>query len=124
MKDITVKTLSEDDQKIIQNMRNIGMSRKASTMLGFLMVFNSGSVADITKATDLRQSEICMASKELAPWITVDKISSGNQSRPKCVYSLDSPKSAIIHYYNAILKNRAKEDKSYKVLLDAFVPTV
>lgn len=100
-KDYEIKVLDEDDYVFIEMLSKIGMSRKVSIIMAYLVNVNEASSREIEISTGLRQPEISLAMRLMRnqSWVSVHLEKKSGKGRPTKIYSLAAPVDKIISYY-------------------------
>ena len=106
MKEFEVKVLDDDDQRFIEALKDLGMSRNIATTLTYLTNVPEASSQEIEMSTGLRQPEVSVAMRYMRKntWISVHDKKTSGKGRPTKIYSLSAPVDRIVqHYENKIL---------------------
>lgn len=115
MKQIGITRLDEKDEKIVEVLTNLGMSRTTSLALACLRDSEKAEMArNIEVKTGLRQPEVSIAMKELAEkgWVNVSKQKKAGKGRPINLYILRVKFSDIISYIENKQKGKFSESKT------------
>jgi len=119
MKTRIIETMTEEDEKIVTNLRAIGMTRKASKVLTYMLQKGSGSALDIEITTGMRQPEVSIGLKELSTWMKTELNNRNGSKRPVTIYSMAVPVSDVItHYYRDACRNWDVVSSAYESLVD------
>ena len=106
MKEFEVKVLDDDDQRFIEALKDLGMSRNIATTLTYLTNVPEASSQEIEMSTGLRQPEVSVAKRYMRKntWINIHDKKTAGKGRPTKIYSLSAPVDRIVqHYENKIL---------------------
>lgn len=107
MKEYEMKILDEDDQRFIDALKDLGMSRNIATTLTYLTNVKEASSQEIEMSTGLRQPEVSVAMRNMCKntWVNVHDKKTAGKGRPTKIYSLSTPVEKIVqHYENKILE--------------------
>ena len=107
MKEFEVNVLDEDDQRFIDALKDLGMSRNIATTLTYLTNVSEASSQEIEMSTGLRQPEVSVAMRNMCKntWVDVHDKKTAGKGRPTKIYSLAAPVDKIVqHYENKILE--------------------
>ena len=101
MRDAMMELFDEEDNRFVEQMQTLGMSRKAARVFTFLCQRTSGTSREIEKAAKLHQPEVSVGIQELLSWLAVEKVESRyTKSRATARYSLSVPWKVVVeHYY-------------------------
>ena len=102
-----MKILDEDDQRFIDALKDLGMSRNIATTLTYLTNVKEASSQEIEMSTGLRQPEVSVAMRNMCKntWVNVHDKKTAGKGRPTKIYSLSTPVEKIVqHYENKILE--------------------
>jgi predicted transcriptional regulator len=101
MKDSAIKILDDKNLEFAHILRRIGVQQNVATFITFLMNVDKATAREIEIGSDLRQPEICTASRVLRKngWLEEDDIKRGGKGRPFKVYKLKATISEIIKYF-------------------------
>ena len=106
MKEFEVNILDDDDQRFIEALKDLGMSRNIATTLTYLTNVSKASSQEIEMSTGLRQPEVSIAMRYMRKntWVNVSEKKTAGKGRPTKIYSLSAPVDTIVqHYENKIL---------------------
>ncbi len=119
MQDRKIEVFTEEDEQIVNQLRAIGMTRKAAKVLTYLMQKGAGAARDIEISADLRQPEVSVGLKELSTWLDVELVTRAGYRRPVTIYAMKVPfKEVVNHYYDIACKNRNAVTIAYKSLVE------
>ncbi|MBW6469687.1 MAG: transcriptional regulator protein [Methanosarcinaceae archaeon] len=107
MKGFEVKILDEYDNRLIDALKDLGMSRNVATTLTYLTNVQEASSQEIEMSTGLRQPEVSVAMQYMSKntWVDVHDKKKAGKGRPTKIYSLSAPVDKIVqHYENRILE--------------------
>ena len=98
MKDLAVKVLDEADEEFVEILIKQGLKRKTAKVLAYLKCVDKAKSKDLEVGSDLRQSDVSFAMRELraSKWIDESDEKKPGKGRPYKVYSLKVPISKII----------------------------
>jgi predicted transcriptional regulator len=109
----TIKLFSDDEKRVVADLKAIGMSRKAAHVMTYLIVIGPCVSEEIEQATGLRQPEVSLGVSELKKWILVER----EEGTRRKVISFNVPAIEILEYYYAKLMSiRENQDTSYQSL--------
>lgn len=110
MKDLSYRTLDDQDFAFIELLRSIGMQRNVATLIAFLRNVPEATSRDIEMTTDLRQPEVSIAIRDLRTkgWVEEYEIKNKGKGRPMKVYHLAVSIGDIIKHIEG--EKKAEED--------------
>jgi predicted transcriptional regulator len=90
MKNLLVKQFDENDEEIVDALISLGTGRPIARVLAYLQQVNEATSIELEIATDLRQPEISIATKQLEErdWIIEREEKKPGKGRPYKIYSL------------------------------------
>ncbi|MCK5266537.1 MAG: transcriptional regulator protein [Spirochaetes bacterium] len=103
MKEFDIKVLDEDDQRFIDALKDLGMSRNIATTLTYLTNVPEASSQEIEMSTGLRQPEVSVAMRSMCKntWVNVHDKKTAGKGRPTKIYSLSAPVDKIVQHYES-----------------------
>lgn len=101
MKESFVLRFDERDLEVVEMLRSLGIPRKESNMITYLVNVDEATSREIERGSDLRQPEVSIALRTLRErnWIDERVSKSNGTGRPMKVYKLRTPIEDIINYY-------------------------
>ena len=116
MKNLAVKHFDEKEEKIVNDLIILGLSRPVAKTLAYLQQVNEIKSSELEMGTDLRQPEVSIATKELKErdWINEREEKKPGKGRPYRIHSLKVGFNEIIAQLEK-QKKKAVDDMLLKV---------
>lgn len=108
MKQLNFNQLDDNDEEMVELLISLGMNRTVARTLICLKKVDTATSFDLERATELRQPEVSIATKELElhNWIDEHEEKKPGKGRPNKVYSL---KVGLIDIIKHIEKQQKKK---------------
>jgi len=117
MRQANIQLFTEKEEKFIELLTGTGTKRTTATTLVFLAGTTEASSHEIERRTNLRQSEVSIAMKEMAErgWVRTREVQRENKGRPVKIYALALPVSEILE---CIWKDKVNDLKKQLTLIN------
>jgi predicted transcriptional regulator len=114
MKQKSIHSLDEDDDKAVQLFTKLGFSKNLAKTLIYLSQVDECKSADIEIGAKLRQPNVSIAMRELAEqgWITKREIKKGGKGRPTHIYK---SKTNLSNVLDILEKEKMKEFENIEI---------
>jgi len=105
--------LDETDDKAVQIFGELGMPKNLAKTLLYIYQVDECRSADVEKAADLRQPEVCVAIKELRRrgWVKKRDLNNEGKGRPVHIYM---PTKKLSEIWKAVEQEKLKEVETIK----------
>ena len=105
--------LDETDDKAVQIFRELGMPKNLAKTLLYIYQVDECQSADVEKAADLRQPEVCNAIRELRRrgWVKKRDLNKEGKGRPVHIYM---PTMKLSEIWKAFEQEKLKEVENIK----------
>ena len=113
MKRRNLLVLDETDDKAVQIFRDLGMPKNLAKTLLYIYQVDECRSADVEQAADLRQPEVCIATKELIRrgWVKKRNLNKKGKGRPVHIYT---PTKNLSEIMNVFEQEKLKEVETIK----------
>ena len=113
MKRRNLLVLDEKDDKAVQIFRELGMPKNLAKTLLYIYQVDECRSADVEQAADLRQPEVCIATKELIRrgWVKKRNLKGKGKGRPVHIYT---PTKNLSEIMNVFEQEKLKEVETIK----------
>ena len=101
MRECSVKMLDDKNLEFAKVLQRIGVPHNVATIITYLMNVDRATVRDIELGSDLKQPDVCTASRVLRDngWLEETDVKRGGKGRPFRVYKLKATVFEIIRHF-------------------------